>query len=112
MVTEASVRRVVLDEGGRRATGVEWEDRGTMRRALARSGVVLCAGALETPRLLLLSGIGPGPLERGHVLHAGAWKPPLGDHLVPIDRAEVDRVEGGGVALRVVPGKLRQQPGG
>ncbi len=50
-----------------------------------------------------LSGIGPGPLARGQVLHAGPWNPPLGDHLVPVDRP--DAAPGGPiVALRVVPG--------
>ncbi len=50
-----------------------------------------------------LSGIGPGPLARGQVLLAGPWNPPLGDHLVPVDRPDVDG-GGPGVALRVVPG--------
>jgi len=63
----ASVRRVLLTKaaaaGGDarpRACGVEYLHEGRLRRATARREVVLSAGALETPRLLLLSGIGPG----------------------------------------------------
>ena len=52
----AHVTGLVL-EGGR-ATGVRYESRGRCRQARARLGVVLCAGAIGTPRLLMLSGIG------------------------------------------------------
>jgi choline dehydrogenase-like flavoprotein len=50
------VRRVVVDDG--RAVGVEVED-GTGRRFLEADEVVLCAGGIGTPHLLLVSGIGP-----------------------------------------------------
>jgi len=57
VVTGARVRRVLLD--GPRATGVEFTDRrGVLRRASARREVVLCAGAIGSPQLLLRSGIG------------------------------------------------------
>lgn len=60
-----SVRRVVV-EGGR-ATGVVVERDGARER-LDAGCVVLCAGALVTPHLLLLSGIGPrADLERAGV---------------------------------------------
>jgi len=42
------------------ADGVEYLQNGTMQRALARKEVILSAGALESPRLLQLSGIGDG----------------------------------------------------
>lgn len=55
VLTETVVRKIVLDGSGA-AAGVE-TSRGPIR---AHREVVLCAGAIETPKLLLLSGIGPG----------------------------------------------------
>ena len=62
LVTEALVRRVVFE--GKRAVGVEIAQHGQVRTLRARREVVLCAGALETPKLLCLSGVGPEPLLR------------------------------------------------
>lgn len=56
--TGAHARRVVFD-GQRRATAVEYEVGGELRTANVRCEVVMCAGALETPKLLMLSGVGP-----------------------------------------------------
>ena len=55
---QALVHRIVFD--GRRAVAIEYERGGTLSRAEVRREVVMCAGALETPKLLQLSGIGPG----------------------------------------------------
>ncbi|HEY6876603.1 MAG TPA: GMC family oxidoreductase N-terminal domain-containing protein, partial [Polyangiales bacterium] len=54
--TRTVVRRVVFE--GTRAVGVEIERGGTRRIIRAEREVVLCAGALETPKLLMLSGVG------------------------------------------------------
>ncbi|MFK0213566.1 GMC family oxidoreductase N-terminal domain-containing protein [Streptomyces sp. NPDC090298] len=56
VLTEAQGTRVLLD--GTRATGVEYRRGGSTRRVYADS-VVLCAGAVRTPQVLMLSGIGP-----------------------------------------------------
>ncbi|MCC6198418.1 MAG: GMC family oxidoreductase N-terminal domain-containing protein, partial [Burkholderiales bacterium] len=58
--TNAHATRVAI-EGGR-ATGVEFRQGGQTRRANARREVILAAGALQSPQLLQLSGIGPGAL--------------------------------------------------
>jgi choline dehydrogenase len=55
--TDASARRVVLD--GARAVGVEYRVGGETTIAGARREVILCAGAIGSPKLLMLSGIGP-----------------------------------------------------
>jgi choline dehydrogenase len=55
--TNARAHRVLLEDG--RAVGVEYEYKGAARRAYAREEVLLAAGAYGTPKLLMLSGIGP-----------------------------------------------------
>lgn len=62
--TEALATRVLLD--GRRATGVAYLKDGVETRVQARGEVVLCGGAINSPHLLQLSGIGPGALLRSH----------------------------------------------
>jgi len=49
-----------------------------------------------------LCGLGAGPLAPGHLLSAGPWAPPLGDHLGAGSASEVEA--GAVVELRVVPG--------
>ena len=65
VVTHAHVKSLSLE--GRRAVGVEFAHGGTLGRAGARCEVILAAGAIGSPQLLQLSGIGPGALlrERG-----------------------------------------------
>lgn len=57
MLTRKDVRRVVLEKG--RATGVEFFAGRKRVRAHATQGVILAAGALSSPALLLRSGVGP-----------------------------------------------------
>ncbi|MDQ6684729.1 MAG: choline dehydrogenase [Pseudomonadota bacterium] len=57
VVTGAQATRIVVE--GRRATGVEAVVEGSARSFTARREVLLAAGALQSPQLLLLSGIGP-----------------------------------------------------
>ena len=56
VVTHALVRRILLD--GRRATGVEWLADNAQFRARAGAEVILAAGAINSPKILELSGIG------------------------------------------------------
>ncbi len=58
LITEAMIDRVVIE--GKRATGVQGRAAGRALRVSARSEVVLCAGAIGSPDLLLRSGIGDG----------------------------------------------------
>ncbi len=54
--TEARTTRIVIENG--RATGVDYVQAGETRRAHADSEVLLCAGAVQSPHILQLSGIG------------------------------------------------------
>jgi choline dehydrogenase len=57
VLLEAEVLKIEVENG--RATGVTFRRGGTVETLRARYGVVLSAGALNTPRLLMLSGLGP-----------------------------------------------------
>ena len=58
IATDCLVRRVVV-EGGR-ATGVEVSEGADARTIRAKREVILCAGTVNSPQILMLSGIGPG----------------------------------------------------
>jgi choline dehydrogenase len=65
--THAHVTRMLFDETKQRALGVEYFVRGRegqLERVLAGLETVLSAGAIGTPQLLQLSGVGPGRLLR------------------------------------------------
>lgn len=71
IATDAQVERVLFDE--RRASGVAYRRAGAREQAGARREVILSAGAIGSPQLLQLSGIGPGELLQRlgiPVLHA------------------------------------------
>src|SRR6516225_7626877 len=57
IVTHAQVSNVIFM--GKTACGVEWISRNQTLRATADQEVILCAGALQSPQILQLSGIGP-----------------------------------------------------
>ena len=71
ILTGAMVRRVVFE--GKRAVGAEFEHDGSIRIERCRADVVLSASAFNTPKLLMLSGIGDPQQLTAHgipVVHA------------------------------------------
>uniref|UniRef100_A0A6A7FRT3 Glucose dehydrogenase [FAD, quinone]-like n=1 Tax=Hirondellea gigas TaxID=1518452 RepID=A0A6A7FRT3_9CRUS len=58
VTAKAFVTKVLFDKK-KRAVGVEYDFKGKRRVVLARKEVILSAGALNTPKLLMLSGVGP-----------------------------------------------------
>ena len=61
--TNAQATAILLD--GKHATGVQYarnRETGALREVRARCEVIICCGAFNTPKLLQLSGIGPGKL--------------------------------------------------
>lgn len=58
VITDAHATRVLME--GRRAVGVEYRQGGELKSVRAQREVILSAGALLSPQLLMLSGIGPG----------------------------------------------------
>ncbi len=77
--TGALVSRVRFE--GRRARGVEWQDRDGTQVARADREVILAAGALQTPQLLQLSGVGPADLLRRHGIDVVADSAGVGENL-------------------------------
>jgi choline dehydrogenase len=64
--TGALTTRVLLD--GDRACGIEYRRRGLRQQVMAAREVLLCGGAINSPQLLMLSGIGPADVvERAGV---------------------------------------------
>jgi choline dehydrogenase len=92
VVTGALVRRVTFDRPGSagveapRVTGVYVDIRGITRHARARREVVLSGGTINTPQLLLLSGIGPAGHLTEHGIEVVVDAPEVGsnlqDHLI------------------------------
>lgn len=78
--TDASVLRILFD-AGKTATGVEFSQGGRHHLAMARREIIVCAGALETPKLLMLSGVGPQTLLRALGIPVVLDAPSVGQHL-------------------------------
>lgn len=78
--TNALATRIVLD--GREARGVEYQRDGQACRAAARREVLLAAGAIKSPQLLELSGIGDPAIIRAHGLPVVAELPAVGENLI------------------------------
>jgi choline dehydrogenase len=82
--TSAQVRRLVLEtqpDGSQRCTGVQVWTGQEMLLAQARSEVVLSAGAIGSPQLLQLSGIGPAELLQRHGIPVKVDLPGVGANL-------------------------------
>lgn len=77
--TDALTERIVFD--GKRAVGVEFRHEGQLFTAKARGEIVLCAGAVKSPQVLELSGIGDGELLRRHGIPVVHDLPDVGEHL-------------------------------
>ena len=77
--TGAQATRILFD--GPRASGVAFRQNGTDREAMARAEIVLCGGAINSPQLLELSGI--GDVERLRDLGIGPrhHAPKVGENL-------------------------------
>jgi choline dehydrogenase len=81
--TRAMVTRIIFE--GKRATGVEYSQRGRHRQVAHAGEVILCGGAFNSPQLLQLSGIGNAaelePLGVDMVHHLPGVGENMQDHL-------------------------------
>jgi choline dehydrogenase len=79
VVTDALVNRVRLD--GRRAVGIEYLRGGEEQFAEARIETILASGAIGSPQLLQLSGVGAGPALQQHGIAVAHDLPGVGENL-------------------------------
>jgi choline dehydrogenase len=78
-LVRAFARRVLFEAG--RATGVEADIHGQTETIRARREVILAASSINTPKLLMLSGIGPGAHLAAHGIPVLADRPGVGANL-------------------------------
>ena len=75
----AHIQQVQLE--GKRAAGVVYRRDGASWLAKARGEVILAAGAIGSPQIMQLSGIGPGDLLRSHGIAVAHESPGVGENL-------------------------------
>jgi choline dehydrogenase len=82
--TQAHVERLILEADGsgrRRCAGVVLQRQGQRAEVRARREVILSAGAIGSPQILQLSGIGPGSLLKRHGVEVAHDLPGVGENL-------------------------------
>ncbi|HJW12585.1 MAG TPA: GMC family oxidoreductase N-terminal domain-containing protein, partial [Albitalea sp.] len=79
VITDAHATRIVME--GKRAVGVEIRQGGALKTLRARREVLLSAGALQSPQILMLSGIGPGAQLQRFGIATVHDLPGVGQHL-------------------------------
>jgi len=79
IVTDAQTERLLIEEG--RAVGVRARIKGRMEEIRARREVILSAGAIGSPQILMLSGIGPAEDLKGHGIAVRRDLPGVGRNL-------------------------------
>ncbi len=107
ILTQAQATKILFDD--QRAVGVEYVHKGTVRRAKAEAEVILSAGALLSPQLLQVSGIGPEKLIKAHGVEVLIDSPNVGrnlsdhlglDHTLQVNEPSLNQT------LRPLQGKL------
>ncbi|MEO0930901.1 MAG: choline dehydrogenase, partial [Pseudomonadota bacterium] len=78
-ITRALARRIIIEDG--RATGVEVSRGGKVEIIHANVEVIVAASSLNSPKLLMLSGIGPAAHLRDHGIDVIADRPGVGQNL-------------------------------
>ena len=79
ILTECQVGQILF--AGRRAVGVTCRSGGSIRTITAKRGVILAAGAIQSPHLLMLSGIGPAEELQRHGIAVKFDRPAVGQNL-------------------------------
>lgn len=100
LATNLQVRRILFEK--QRAVGIEVELGGRMETYRASSGVVVCAGAFQSPRILQSSGIGPEKILQAAGIRTRLDLPAVGENFQDHLRLGLRHLSG-----RVSPGGKR-----
>ena len=79
LITNALVSRVEFEKG--RAIGVTWTTNGRSYGAKAKQEIILCAGSIQSPQILQLSGIGPASVLKEQGISVIVDSPEVGENL-------------------------------
>ena len=105
VVTDSTVQRVLV-EGGR-ATGVEIRGPDGLGRIGARREVIVAGGAIGSPQILMLSGIGDGDELKAHGVEVKHHLPAVGknfhDHFAALVQMTTDDATSYGISLKAFP---------
>jgi choline dehydrogenase-like flavoprotein len=105
ILTRTLVTRIAIDNG--RANGVDVAVEDGTRRIVAQREVVLCAGAIQSPQLLMLSGVGDAAALQGLGIEVRQHLPGVGanyhDHLAVAVLMETRNTQSYGLSLRTLP---------
>lgn len=77
--TGVQVERILFE--GRRAVGIAYRQDGKTHEVRARQEVILCAGAINSPQLLMVSGVGPAKQLQAHGIPVVHDLPGVGQNL-------------------------------
>ncbi len=79
VATDAHATRILFE--GKRAVGIEYARDGATHQARAEREILLCGGVINSPQLLMLSGVGPAAELKAHSIAVKAHVPGVGRNL-------------------------------
>jgi choline dehydrogenase len=79
LITEAYVTKLIIKD--KKVLGVEYEHNNILKKEMANIGVILSSGAIKTPQILMLSGIGPNKILKKNGIDIILDNNNVGSHL-------------------------------
>ena len=105
ILTDTLVRKVLVENG--EAAGIEVDHDGSVRQLTVRREVILAAGAIQSPQILMLSGIGEGAQLQALGIEVQQDLPGVGanlqDHLSAPVMMETSNSDSYGISLKAAP---------
>ena len=109
VITNALVEKVILED--KKAVGVKFSVNGQSQEVHCQREVLVCGGAINSPQVLMLSGIGPKEHLKEKGIDVEVNLPGVGqnlqDHLDAIIQHRTNVAAGYGLAFRAIPGYIK-----